>query len=79
MTAHDFDPDHEGCRNCAALPGEEEVCEGAPEKWGRWAIGWRGGLVDDRMETAGWAWLRLHEVVWRGPVRRIVARCKLRV
>jgi len=29
---HDFDPVWEGCSRCAALPGDEDVCE-PPVKW----------------------------------------------
>lgn len=38
----------------------------------RYVIGWHGELVDDVQETGGWAWLRIKEIVWRRPARRVV-------
>lgn len=35
-------------------------------------IGWHGHPVDDVQEAGGWAWLRLNELVWRRPARRVV-------
>ncbi|WP_350347239.1 hypothetical protein ABIQ69_11420 [Agromyces sp. G08B096] len=27
---HDFDPEFDGCRRCAALPGDGPICDGSP-------------------------------------------------
>ncbi len=37
-----------------------------------YVIGWRGQLVNDVQETAGWAWLRMNELLWRRHARRIL-------